>query len=77
MQQIDSDSADHAKRFLTRSLLNLLSREDTARTINAILSAQIERLLIAPIGRLGDHVSPGCNGARELGFGGANHRGCA
>jgi uncharacterized membrane protein YheB (UPF0754 family) len=44
------------KSFLTRSLLSLLSREDTARTINAILSAQIERLLIAPIGRLGDHV---------------------
>jgi len=38
--------------------LGLLSRDQTARTINAILSAQIERLLIAPIGRLGDHVSP-------------------
>ena len=33
------------------------SRDDTARTINGILSTQIERLLIAPIGRLGDHVS--------------------
>jgi uncharacterized membrane protein YheB (UPF0754 family) len=44
------------KSFLTRSVINLLSREDTARTINAILSSQIERLLIAPIGRLGDHV---------------------
>lgn len=57
MQQIDSNSAVQAKSFLTRSLLSLVSREDTARTINAILSAQIERLLIAPIGRLGDHVS--------------------
>ena len=57
MQQFDSDSAAHIKRILTRSLLNLLSRDDTARTINAILSSQIERLLIAPIGRLGDHVS--------------------
>ena len=59
MQQLDSNSATHAKGFLTKSLLSLLSREDTARTINAILSAQIERLLIAPIGRLGDHVSQG------------------
>ena len=50
MQQLDSDSAAHAKSFLTKSLFSLLSREDTARTINAILSAQIERLLIAPIG---------------------------
>ena len=38
--------------------MGLLSRDQTARTINAILSAQIERLLIAPMGRLGDHVSP-------------------
>lgn len=57
MRQIDSDSTFQAKAFLTRSLLGLLSRDDTARTINAILSTQIERLLIAPIGRLGDHVS--------------------
>jgi uncharacterized membrane protein YheB (UPF0754 family) len=32
-------------------------RDETARTINAILSTQIERLLVAPIGRLGDHLS--------------------
>ena len=57
MRQVDSNSPAQIKRLLTRSLLNLLSRDDTARTINAILSAQIERLLIAPIGRLGDHVS--------------------
>ena len=57
MQQIDSRSLDQAKAFLTRGLLNLLAHEQTARTINAILSSQVERLLIAPIGRLGDHVS--------------------
>jgi len=59
MQQIDSRSLDQTKRFLTRGLLNLLAHDQTARTINAILSSQVERLLIAPIGRLGDHVSPG------------------
>ena len=57
MQQLDSNSPAQVKGLLTRSLLSLLAREDTARTINAIMSAQIERLLIAPIGRLGDHVS--------------------
>src|ERR1044072_8366585 len=57
LQKLDSNSATHAKSFLAKSLLSLLSRDDTARTINAILSAQIERLLIQPIGRLGDHVS--------------------
>jgi uncharacterized membrane protein YheB (UPF0754 family) len=55
--QLDPDAIDRAKEFLTKSLLGLLSRDDTAQTINLILSAQIERLLIAPIGRLGDHVS--------------------
>jgi uncharacterized membrane protein YheB (UPF0754 family) len=57
MQHLDADSVAGAKRFLTESLIALLSREDTARTINAILSSQIERLLVAPIGKLGDHVS--------------------
>src|SRR5215204_2336096 len=57
MQQLDSNSAAQVKSLLTRSLLGLLARDDTARTINGILSTQIERLLIAPIGRLGDHVS--------------------
>jgi uncharacterized membrane protein YheB (UPF0754 family) len=37
--------------------MGLLSRDDTARTVNQILSSQIERLLVSPIGRLGDHVS--------------------
>src|SRR5689334_1875772 len=57
MQQVDARSLDRAKDFLTRGVLNLLAHDQTARTINAILSAQVERLLIAPIGRLGDHVS--------------------
>ena len=57
MQQLDSRTIDQAKRFLTRGLLSLLAHDQTARTINAILSSQVERLLIAPIGRLGDHVS--------------------
>ncbi|HXQ73500.1 MAG TPA: DUF445 family protein [Pyrinomonadaceae bacterium] len=57
MQQIDPRSVDEAKRFLSRGLLNLLAHDQTARTINAILTSQVERLLIAPIGKLGDHVS--------------------
>jgi len=57
LQHIDPDSIQRAKQFLTKSLIGLLSRDDTARTINLILSSQIERLLVAPIGRLGDHVS--------------------
>lgn len=51
------DAVQRIKDLLTKSLLGLLARDDTARTVNAILSSQIERLLIAPIGRLGDHLS--------------------
>jgi uncharacterized membrane protein YheB (UPF0754 family) len=57
LQHIDPDAIQRGKEFITRSLLALLARDDTARTINAILSSQIERLLVAPIGRLGDHLS--------------------
>lgn len=57
LQQANPESIQRVKSFLTRSLLALLSHDDTSKTINAILSSQIERLLIAPIGRLGDHLS--------------------
>jgi len=59
MNQIDTDSIQQAKDFLSRGILSLLSRDDTANTVNAVLASQVERLLIAPIGKLGDHVSPG------------------
>ncbi len=50
------DSAEQLKRFLSRGLMDVLSREETARTLNSLLAAQVERLLVSPIGRLGDHV---------------------
>lgn len=56
LEHLNPDSVDRVKTFLTRGLLTLITREDTARTINGILSSQVERLMIAPIGRLGDHL---------------------
>jgi uncharacterized membrane protein YheB (UPF0754 family) len=50
------DSAEQVKGFLSRGLMNVLSREETARTINSILATQVEKLLVAPIGRVGDLV---------------------
>jgi uncharacterized membrane protein YheB (UPF0754 family) len=50
------DSADKLKSFLARGLMDILSREETARTINAILASQVEKLLVRPIGRVGDLV---------------------
>lgn len=56
LEHASPDSAQRLKHFLSKSLLGVLARADTARTVNHILTAQIERLLIAPIGRIGDHV---------------------
>jgi uncharacterized membrane protein YheB (UPF0754 family) len=56
IEHASPDSAARLKNFLSRALLGVLAREDTARTINSILSTQIERLLITPIGRISDHL---------------------
>ncbi|HUE82029.1 MAG TPA: DUF445 family protein, partial [Pyrinomonadaceae bacterium] len=56
LEHLGLDSADGVKGFLTRSLHGILAREETARTINLIMSTQIERLLVAPIGTIGEHV---------------------
>jgi uncharacterized membrane protein YheB (UPF0754 family) len=50
------DSAEQIKSFLARGLMSVLSRDETARTINAILATQVEKLLVRPIGRVGDLV---------------------
>ncbi len=56
---VNPESAARLKAFLTKSLLAVLARDDTARNINAILSSQIERFMVAPIGRLADHMLAG------------------
>jgi uncharacterized membrane protein YheB (UPF0754 family) len=50
------DSAEQIKSFLTRGLMGVLAREETARTVNALLATQVEKLLVRPIGRVGDLV---------------------
>ena len=50
------DSAEQIKSFLSRGLMGVLSREETARAVNALLAAQVEKLLVRPIGRVGDLV---------------------
>ena len=56
LDHLNPNSAEFVKSMLTKGLLSLIAREDTAKTINGILTSQVERLLIAPIGRLGDHL---------------------
>jgi uncharacterized membrane protein YheB (UPF0754 family) len=50
------DSAEQLKGFLARGLMAVLSREETSRMVNAMLASQVERLLVRPIGRVGDLV---------------------
>lgn len=57
LQTIHPQAEDKLKSALSRGLLGILNRGETANIINAVLSRQIERLLSAPIGRLSDHVS--------------------
>jgi len=59
LETLNPDSAARVKAFLTRSLVTVLARDDTAQTINGILSAQIEKFLVTPIGRLADHMPEG------------------
>jgi uncharacterized membrane protein YheB (UPF0754 family) len=56
LQHLNPESAQRLKTFLSRGLFQVLSREETARTINNILTSQVERLLIAPIGKLSEQV---------------------
>jgi len=59
LDNLNPDSSARVKSFLTRSLLAVLARDDTAQRINGILSSQIEKFLVMPIGRLGEHMPPG------------------
>ena len=56
LQHLNPDSAQRLKNFLSKGLLQVLAREETARTINNILSSQVERMLVTPIGRLAEQV---------------------
>ncbi len=56
LEHLGLDSAVGVKTFFTRSLYGILARDETTRRINLIMSSQIERLLVAPIGTLSEHV---------------------
>lgn len=65
LETAGSDSSLKLKKLLTKNLLMVLEREETARTVNAVISNQLEKLLVMPIGKLSDHLPE--NQARETG----------
>lgn len=56
LKSIHPDSEAKLKRSLASGLVQLLNREETSRIINDMIAAQVDRLLAAPIGRLGDQI---------------------
>jgi uncharacterized membrane protein YheB (UPF0754 family) len=57
LQTAHPEAEEKLKNMLSRSLLNVLNRQETSNIINAVLAKQIERLLATPIGKLSDHIS--------------------
>jgi uncharacterized membrane protein YheB (UPF0754 family) len=57
LQTIHPQAEEKLKSALSKGLLGVLNRNETANIINSVLSRQIERLLSAPIGKLSDHIS--------------------
>jgi uncharacterized membrane protein YheB (UPF0754 family) len=57
LQHIKPEAAPQLKERLAQTLFRAISRPETAQAINAIINAQIERLLVAPIGRLNSYIS--------------------
>lgn len=56
-ERIHPEAAPRIKKAATESLISVLHREETVNSVNAILSAQIDRLLVTPIGKLSEHIS--------------------
>lgn len=57
MRTLNPESEAKLKRMLTNGMMSVISRPDTSRIINEMLSSKIEGLLAAPIGKLSDHIS--------------------
>lgn len=57
LQTVHPEAEEKLKNMLATGLVNILTREETSKIINGVLSKQIERLLATPIGKLSDHIS--------------------
>jgi uncharacterized membrane protein YheB (UPF0754 family) len=58
IEHVHPETATRLKKALTNGLLYVLQRDESAETLDNILDEQIDRLLITPIGKLADYVSP-------------------
>jgi len=56
LKSIHPESESRIKEMLASGLVQILNRDETSRIINDMMAAQVDRLLAAPIGRLGDQI---------------------
>lgn len=56
LQTVHPDAEEKLKSMLANGLVEIISRDETSQVINEMLAAQIDRLLSAPIGKVGDHI---------------------
>ena len=56
LKSIHPEGEAKIKKTLASGLVSVLNREETSRIINEMIAAQVDRLLAAPIGRLGDQI---------------------
>ncbi len=57
LQTVHPQAEEKLKDVMSKGLIKVLTREETANVINSVLSKQVERLLATPIGRLSEHIS--------------------
>lgn len=56
LQVVHPEAQERLTTMLSTGLIDILSRQETTNMINDLIGRQIERLLAAPIGRLGDRI---------------------
>jgi uncharacterized membrane protein YheB (UPF0754 family) len=56
-ERIHPEAAARLKKAVTETLISVLQRDETINSVNSILGAQVDRLLVTPIGKLSNHIS--------------------
>ena len=57
IEKLSPEAAERLKSMLTKGMLTILQREETANAVNAVIENQIEQFMILPVGKLSDRIS--------------------
>lgn len=56
LKRTHTDIEPRLKNMLTRTLVNILNRQETENTVKAVIATQVERLLVTPIGNIAERI---------------------